>query len=129
MAGCCHGEYLGKDKVIGGLLMQGTTNGWGYYVPTQLYEALFLLVLATILTILCFKRFNPIMSVYLIGYAIWRFFIEIFITDARGAVVLGLYPSQWQSVLFIVGGVVLLVIYFWKKIPYILPKKDENIEK
>ena len=129
MSGCCHGAYLGDEFVFGGIYMDGTTNGWGYYVPTQLYEALFLFVLAFVLTLLYFKRFNPIMSVYLIGYAIWRFFIEIFRTDARGFVFLGLYPSQWQSVLFILGGIALLLIYYWKKFPLFLPKeKEENKE-
>lgn len=128
MAGCCHGAYLGDSFVFGGLYMDGTTNGWGYYVPTQLYEALFLFVLAGILTILYFKRFNPIMSVYLIGYAIWRFFIEILRTDSRGAVILGLQPSQWQSVLFILGGIALLIIYHLKKFPLYLPNEKEDIE-
>ena len=128
MAGCCHGAYLGDNFVFGGVYMEGTTNGWGYYVPTQLYEALFLFVLAGILTILYFKRFNPIMSVYLIGYAIWRFFIEIFRTDSRGAVILGLQPSQWQSVLFILGGIALLIIYHLKKFPLYLPNEKEDIE-
>ncbi len=126
MAGCCHGAYLGETPVFGGIYMEGTTNGWGYYVPTQLYEALFLFALAGVLTLLYFKRFNPIMSVYLIGYAVWRFFIEILRTDARGAVLLGLQPSQWQSVLFILGGVALLVIYYWKKMPIFLPDDKEK---
>ncbi len=129
MAGCCHGAYLGDSYVFGGIYMDGTTNGWGYYVPTQLYEALFLFVLAGVLTVLYFKRFNPIMSIYLIGYAVWRFIIEIFRTDARGAVILGLQPSQWQSVLFILGGVALFVIYYWKKIPFFLPKNNEETDK
>lgn len=129
MAGCCHGAYLGEDKVFGGILMEGTTNGWGYYMPTQLYEALFLFALAFVLSLLYFKRFNPIMSVYLIGYAVWRFFIEIFRTDARGAVFLGLYPSQWQSVLFILGGVALLIIYYYKKFPFFLSDNEEKIKK
>ena len=129
MAGCCHGEYLGLDKVFGGIYMEGTTNGWGYYVPTQLYEALFLFALAGVLTLLYFKRFNPTMSVYLIGYAIWRFFIEIFRADARGAVILGLQPSQWQSVLFILGGIALLIFYYWKKLPLFLPNNEEETKE
>ena len=129
MAGCCHGAYLGKDYVFGGIYMEGTTNGWGYYVPTQLYEALFLFALAFVLSVLYFKRFNPIMSVYLVGYAVWRFFIEMFRSDARGVVFLGLYPSQWQSVIFLLGGIVLLIIYYWKRFPFFLSKDKEEIKK
>jgi len=39
MSGCCHGAFLGRDFVFGGLYMKGTTDGWGYYVPIQLYES------------------------------------------------------------------------------------------
>jgi len=58
------------------------------------------------------------MSIYLIAYAVWRMFIEFFRTDARGAVVLGLAPSQWQSVVFLLLGVGLLIFYYFRKIPF-----------
>ena len=57
------------------------------------------------------------MHVYLIAYGVWRIFIEFFRDDARGAVVLGLYPSQWTSIVFIVLGVGLFVFYSVRKIP------------
>jgi len=117
-AGCCHGAYLGKEYVFGGIWMKGTTDGWGFYVPTQLYEALFLFALFGVLTYLYFKKCNFIMSIYLIAYAVWRMFIEFFRTDARGAVVLGLAPSQWQSVVFLLLGVGLLIFYYFRKIPF-----------
>ena len=129
MSGCCHGAYLGQDFVFGGIWMNGTVNGvhkWGYYVPTQLYEALFLLALAAFMTVLLYKRCNVLMSVYLIAYGLWRIFIEFFRTDQRGAIVLGLAPSQWQSILFIAGGILLFVVYKLKKYPIFLPKANEN---
>ena len=98
MSGCCHGKYLGKSYVFGGIYMKGTTNGWGYYVPTQLYEALFLFALFGVLTYLYLNRCNILMHIYLIAYGVWRIVIEIFRTDARGAIILGLAPSQWQSI-------------------------------
>jgi phosphatidylglycerol:prolipoprotein diacylglycerol transferase len=130
-AGCCHGAYLGKEYVFGGIYMKGTTNGWGYYVPTQLYEALFLFALFGVLTFLYFKKCNIILAIYLIAYAFWRMFIEFFRTDARGAMVLGLAPSQWQSVVFLIIGIALLVFYYFKKIPFFLPKmiEEESEEK
>lgn len=119
MAGCCHGEYLGQDYVFGGLWMHTPDKGnWGYYVPTQLYEALFLFVLFTVLSILYFKKSNFTFPVYLISYGVWRIIIEIFRDDARGAFVLGLSPSQWQSIIFIAGGIIYLVIMIIKKIPF-----------
>lgn len=126
MSGCCHGKFLGKSYVFGGIYMKGTTNGWGYYVPTQLYEALFLFALFGVLTYLYFNRCNILMHIYLIAYGVWRIIIEIFRTDARGAIVLGLAPSQWQSIVFIAGGIALLLIYHWKKIPFFLPKKEDK---
>ncbi len=132
MSGCCHGTYLGQDYVFGGIWMEGTVNGfsqWGYYVPTQLYESLFLFVLTAVLSILYFKRCNITMSIYLIAYGIWRIIIEIFRADERGAMVLGLAPSQWQSIVFIAGGIALLVIYIVKKIPLFLKKEEKvNVE-
>ncbi len=124
MAGCCHGKYLGQENVFGGIYMEGTGGVWGYYVPTQLYEALFLFALFAALTILIFKyRSNIIFPVYLVAYAVWRMFIEFFRADDRGAVVLGLYPSQWQSILFVVIGIVYIVVMLKKKIPLTRPKE------
>ena len=89
----------------------------GYYVPTHLYEALFLFALFAVLSVLYFKNYNFTMHVYLIAYGVWRMFIEFFRDDARGAVVLGLYPSQWTSIIFIILGVALFVFYKIRKIP------------
>ncbi len=122
MAGCCHGAYLGKNYVFGGIWMS-TNKGTGYFVPTQLYEALFLFALFAVLSVLYFKRCNILMSIYLIAYAVWRMFIEFFRTDDRGAVVLGLAPSQWQSIVFVVLGVGILLFYVWKKIPFKLAEE------
>lgn len=121
MGGCCHGAYLGREYVFGGIYMRGTTDGWGYYVPTQLYESLFLFVLFAVLSVLYFKRFNIILTIYLISYAVWRVIIEIFRTDYRGGSG-GLSPSQWMSIVFVLIGAAILLFYKYKKIPFILPK-------
>lgn len=123
MSGCCHGAYLGSEYVFGGVYMK-TSNGWGYYVPTQLYESLFLFVLATILIVLYLKRCNITMSIYLIAYGVWRFIIEFFRTDYRGFNPV-LYPSQWISILFVLGGIALMLVYYFRKIPFVLPKKEQ----
>ena len=131
MAGCCRGEYLGKNYVFGGVYMKPHGAVAGYYVPTQLYEALFLFVLFAVLSVMFFKKSNLIMHVYLIAYGVWRIFIEFFRRDERGAMVLGLAPSQWQSIVFIIIGIVLFVFYAVKKIPYrndyeTVKKKEES---
>lgn len=127
MSGCCHGAFLGEDFVFGGIKMsmnQGAT--WGYYVPTQLYESLFLFALFAVMTILYFKNCNILMQIYLIAYGIWRIIIEFFRTDYRGAFVAGLSPSQWQSIFFILGGIALLIIYIVLKKPMFLPKDTDK---
>ncbi len=137
MAGCCHGSLLSTDNyVFGGIWMKGVTNGvWGYYVPTQLYEALFLFVLAGVLSVLFIKfDVNLILPIYLIAYGVWRIIIELFRTDARGGFVLGLAPSQWQSIIFIVGGIAIIVLYKILKIPFVLkdkktPKKESVLKQ
>lgn len=125
MAGCCHGKYLGVYPITGGILMDPHDGPKGYYVPTQLYEALFLFVLFAILTILYFKRCNIIMAIYLFAYGVWRFAIEFLRTDSRGGFVLGLSPSQWQSFIFVGIAIVLIVFYVIKKIPLFF-KKDNS---
>ena len=102
MAGCCHGEYLGQEYVFGGIRMDGS-KGWGYYVPTQLYEALFLLLLCALLSLLLLKKnFRFALPVYLAAYGIWRFFIEFARADDRGAFIGTLSPSQTLSLVLIV---------------------------
>ena len=125
MAGCCHGASLGQDPVPGGIWMNGNAHGYGYYVPTQLYEAIFLFLLFGALTFLFFKKSNITHVVYLAGYGVWRFIIEFFRQDDRGGFFLGLSPSQWQSIVFILGAAAILIIYIVKKIPLVL--KDEEV--
>lgn len=123
-AGCCHGAYLGSSydgSFLGGIYMQPYGAANGYYVPIQLYEALFLFALFGVLSLLYFKHSNVTMQIYLIAYGAWRMFIEFFRTDERGAVVLGLYPSQWQSLVFMAIGVALIIFYLIRKIPLKLP--------
>ena len=135
-AGCCQGKFLSTNYVFGGVFLQkkatinGTTFGVvsksGYYVPTQLYEALFLFALFGVLTFLYFKRYNIIMHVYLIAYGVWRIFIEFFRHDHVGELFGILSPSQWQSIFFILGGVALFLVYKYLKKPFILPKDGEE---
>ena len=131
MAGCCHGAKVGEEYVFGTvkrysyLASSDKLIFKGYYVPVQLYEALFLFALFGVLTYLYFNRCNIVMSIYLISYGVWRLIIEFFRTDARGAIVLGLAPSQWQSFVFIAGGIAIIVFYLIRKIPLFFPKEKK----
>ena len=107
-AGCCYGETTTEWYGI-----------WNDYlgakaVPVQLFEATFLFLLSAAMIVLLFKfNFKYNMSVYLIGYGIWRFIIEFFRADVteRGQFIPGLSPSQFWSIIMVLGGVAIFFIY------------------
>lgn len=107
-AGCCYGmrsDTFGLPMKIGGV--------WENRIPAQLFEALFLFALFAVLMYLVIGRDDRhIPQIYLIAYGVWRFFIEFFRDDPRGSVGISfLTPSQLLSLLMIVAGVVLLIVY------------------
>lgn len=110
MAGCCYG--IETDSWIG-----VTFPGMSHKVmPTNLFEAVFLIVFALILFFLAYKKRSPFcMPIYLIGYGIWRFTIEFYRGDHRGSLVYGLSPSQFWSIVIFVIGIAYLVFLIWRK--------------
>lgn len=109
-AGCCHGggtdAWYGVWMYIGGVKTK--------VVPTQLWECIFLAVLALIMALLYFKfKFNYNFALYPIAYGIWRFIIEYVRTDERGSFIpiydifTGKYltPSQFWSIIMVVCGI------------------------
>ena len=116
-AGCCHGTFLGTEYVVGGIRMRGDF-GWGYYIPTQLYEALFLFLMFGVISYLVLKRkYQYGLSLYLISYGVFRFLIEFLRADHRGEFIGKISPSQFWSLLMIplAVGVYFLQKYFLKK--------------
>ncbi len=120
-AGCCHGAYLGQEPTVGGIYMHGKVDGyytWGYFVPTQLYESLFLFLLFAIFS-LTYMKYNDkyAMSHYLISYGVFRFIIEFVRKDNEGKFLGSLTPSQSWCIFMVVLGVALyfFVYYFYKK--------------
>lgn len=106
MAGCCYGKE--------------TSSALGIYmvdiekkvIPTQLYEALFLIVLSAVLIVLLFKSKIWTMPVYMLMYGVWRFLIEFLRDDFRGTSFIPfLTPSQTISVFLIIGAIILFFIY------------------
>ncbi|MBR2370558.1 MAG: prolipoprotein diacylglyceryl transferase [Clostridia bacterium] len=100
LVGCCHGECT--DSWIG---------VWNEYlgcktVPVQLFEALFLLSLATFLVYRSLKWKTYALSIYLTSYGVWRFFIEFLRSDDRGASPIpGLSPSQFIAIILVIAGI------------------------
>ena len=102
MAGCCYGmEYTGPCAVV----LDGVSR-----LPTQIMEAVFLVILAGVLIAVYLKkpRRGMVTGLYMTIYAVWRFVIEFFRADYRGNVG-PLSTSQFISLFILAFGVYLLV--------------------
>ena len=113
-AGCCHGA---ETDAWYGVMMGGEK-----VVPVQLFEALFLFVLAGVSFYSYFKlrkkvvNFPTLFPCYLIIYGIWRFVIEFARADDRGQTIIPfLTPSQLIAVLLIGTGIVYLIVWYTLK--------------
>lgn len=114
-AGCCGGI---ETTAWYGIQFPGEAHK---EIPTQLFEAIFLFLISVVMIVLYFKfHFKYNMGVYLIGYGVWRFLIEFIRGDIeeRGKFIPGLTPSQFWSILMVIGGIAFFFIYryFDKKI-------------
>lgn len=113
-AGCCHGgvtdAWYGITQWVE---ISAGKYGWEKVVPIQLFEAIFLFLLAAFLFMLVWKKKGFGLSGYLIGYGVWRFIVEFFRTDDRGASFIpGLTPSQVTAILMVLIGIALIVAYY-----------------
>lgn len=109
LGGCCFGKptkSLIGVQFPGGSLAEQAYGPGVKAIPTQLLEALFLLVLFLLLQKVLFRH---AFAYYLILYGIFRFFIEFFRGDNRGTLFQSvLTPSQCLSVLMSAGGLLFL---------------------
>ena len=118
-AGCCYGKET--DSLLG-VQFPDLPNP---VHPTQLYEAAFLFVMFAICLYLVIKKdFKHNLSIYLITYGIFRFFLEYVRDDHRGAFVGAISPSQFWSLLMVVAGV---VVFFIVRHIYGKAAKDETV--
>ncbi len=109
MAGCCYGARC--DDAWYGIEMVHL----GYKViPVQLYEAIYLFLLAGIFLWLFKRGKRYLLPSYMMAYAAWRFVAEQLRDDYRGETVVDfLTPSQFISVLLLAGGLLLLAIQLY----------------
>ncbi len=129
LAGCCYGVESEH-----GILFPGMSHK---VIPTMLYESIYLFILLAIVLLIILK-FKKIRGFNLLGYAfaysIFRFIIEYYRGDPRGAFIGPFSPSQFQSIVLFLVGCVLL--YFRLKRPdiylpepvYDTPKESEKSE-
>ena len=104
-AGCCYG--VETDSWLGVKFPDISHK----VLPTNLMEAIFLFILFGVMLFLVLKKdFKYNLSLYLISYGIWRFVIEFFRGDDRGAFLLNLSPSQFWSIIMVIAGVCLIFV-------------------
>ncbi|NLB48934.1 MAG: hypothetical protein GX813_03760 [Erysipelotrichia bacterium] len=111
-SGCCYGL---PTAAWYGIRFQTTATK---VIPTQLFEAIFLFIISAVMIVLYFRyKFKYNLTVYLIGYGVWRFLIEYLRDDDRGGFIPGLSPSQFWALVMIVAGIIFYFIYryFLKK--------------
>lgn len=109
-AGCCYG--IETDSWLG-IRFPGMINK---VYPTQLYEAIFLLIMFGVTSYLSLKKnYKHNFSVYLISYGVFRFLIEFIRGDDRGAFFKIFSPSQfWSIILVLIGiGLIFFVNYYY----------------
>lgn len=107
-AGCCYGAHT--DSWLGIEFPGGGAANSGKVFPTQLFEAIFLFAMFAVCTVLYFKDIHINMAVYMGSYGLWRFLIEFLRDDHRGEFVGALTPSQFWSILLVVGAIALIVL-------------------
>ena len=82
-------------------------------VPVQLFEAIFLFTLCTLLAILASKKIPGTMAIYMSVYGIWRIFAEMLRDDYRGSTFVDfLTPSQLTSIILLVLSVPIFIYTF-----------------
>ena len=98
-------------------------------LPTQLFESAFCFVFAAVLTAIFRrqKRYGTTTGWYLVGYGVWRFIIEFFRSDDRGAVG-ALSTSQFIGIFIVLFGIVTLVLVRQGKTPAHIPPAAAGAE-
>ena len=129
--GCCYGAKVQEGdffSFLGVMMHHHDQNGEAYggtlRYPTQLFEAIFLIILAIVLIIMVVKdkRINSVL--YFGCYAIFRFLLEFLRDDARGSIgVNALSPSQVLSILSLVIAILMFAFIMIKKYKPELAKK------
>ncbi len=112
-AGCCYGAKVQEGDAFGFLgvvFKHGAGSGVERY-PTQLFEAIFLFILAAVM-IYCVVKNKKINSILYFGaYGIFRFLLEFLRDDYRGSIgTVTLSPSQVLSIVSVVISLAFLTL-------------------
>ena len=132
LGGCCYGKPT--DSIFGVVFPKGSLAANQYptasgaslpVLPTQLFEAIFELLLFSAMLIFYKKLKRHFAATYCVSYGVFRFIIEFFRGDSRGSTGFFLTPSQLISLILIALGV--LAILFTKGT--VFKKLAEKCEK
>ncbi len=138
MAGCCFGTItegpfgvvFPTDSYVA-KVYPNTLTGEGSFpvVPTQLFEVAFELILFAVMLVFNKKLIKYNLSIYLVFYGIFRFILEFWRGDDRGATGFYLSPSQFMSIVLLVVGVLIFLLQkgiVFKKLRLKLDSWSEN---
>lgn len=121
LAGCCYGAPC--DSPLSVVYPEGVSAPAGVpLLPTQLFEAAFCFLYTAVLVCIFFrqKRYGTTTGWYFVGYGVWRFIIEFFRSDDRGAVG-ALSTSQFIGIFIVLAGAALLLLVRRGKTPVHIP--------
>lgn len=127
--GCCYGKEVDPNTFLSVYYpINDSRTVWAWVLPTQLYEAAFLFLFSGALFFIKKNR----SAWYIIGYNVFRFFLEYLRGDDRGASPFGaLSPSQFLSIVMLIMGICLLIfrtrIENWLKTKNVV-KKEPVVE-
>ncbi len=123
-AGCCYGKETDFFLAVKFPKLPYPVH------PTQLYEAAFLFLIFGVFSYLVLKKKDRyVMCYYLVSYGVFRFMIEYLRDDHRGSLVAGMSPSQFWSVLMVVGGIILYFLlkkYFKNRVEPVSVLADDS---
>ena len=105
LGGCCYGK-----ETTSFLGVQFPHLDHAVY-PTQLFEAVFELVLFAVMLVFYKRLKGHFLETYCFSYGVFRFLLEFMRGDNRGATGFFLSPSQVMSILLIIAGVLLLLYH------------------
>ena len=109
-------QFLEGLKIVPKFVIDGMKIAGTYYQPTFYYESLWcvlgFIVLLIVRRVFEYLRVGQLTGLYLIWYGIGRFFIESLRTDSL--MLSNFKVAQLVSILFILVGIILLLLYVKK---------------
>ena len=116
LGGCCYGVVT--DSFLGVSFPEGSAAALQYpaegggslpVLPSQLIEAGFEILLFCLMLLLYRFLRRHLFVTYAFAYGTFRFILEFFRGDSRGATGFALSPSQFMSILLVLGGILVLL--------------------